>query len=85
MPQVGMFRNEDGTYRISQWNCTLSGTPLAPEIDHMDQEAGLPQIFTPWSENETQLMYRLFPNPDSLCLNFDELEYSNGTTQILRP
>jgi len=36
----------------------------------MDQEAGLPQIFTPWSDNETKLMYRLFPNPDSLCLNF---------------
>jgi len=22
MPQVGMFRNEDGTLRIPQWNCT---------------------------------------------------------------
>ena len=23
MPQAGMFRNEDGTLRIPQWNCTL--------------------------------------------------------------
>jgi len=70
MPQVGMFRNEDGTLRIPQWNCTLSGTPLAPELHPYEPEAGLPQIFTPWSENETQLMNGLFPNPVSLCLNF---------------
>jgi len=65
-----MFRNEDGTLRIPQWNCTLSGTPLVPEVDRSEPEAGLPQILTPWSDNETQLMHRLFPNPDSLCLNF---------------
>ena len=70
MPQVGMFRNEDGTLRIPQWNRTLSGTPLVPEVDRYEPEAGLPQILTPWSENETQLMHRLFPKPDSLCLNF---------------
>jgi len=70
MPQTGMFRTEDGTLRIPQWNCTLSGTRLAPEADPTDPDAGPPQIFTPWSENETQLMHRLFPKPDSLCLNF---------------
>jgi len=47
MPQVGMFRNEDGTLRTPQWNRTLSGTPLVPELDSNDPEAGLPQIFTP--------------------------------------
>ena len=70
MPQTGMFRKEDGTLRIPQWHCTPSGTRLVPEVDPTDPEAGLPQIFTPWSENETQLMHRLFPKPDSLCLNF---------------
>ena len=70
IPQVGMFRNKDGTLRIPQWNCTLSGTPLIPELDRSEPEAGLPQIFTPWSDNETLLMHRLFPHPDSLCLNF---------------
>ena len=70
MPQVGMFRNKDGTLRIPQWNRTLSGTPLVPEVDRYEPEAGLPQIFTPWSENETQLMHRLFQKSDSLCLNF---------------
>ena len=55
---------------VARWNCTLSGTPLVPELDRSEQEAGLPQIFTPWSDNETLLMYTLFPNPDSLCLNF---------------
>jgi len=70
MPQTGMFRKKDGTLRIPQWHCTPSGTRLVPEVDPTDPEAGLPQIFTPWSENETQLMHRLFPKPDSLCLNF---------------
>ena len=70
MVQVGMFRNEDNTLRLPQWNCTLSGAPLLPELDRSEPEAGLPQIFTPWSDNETLLMHRLFPNPDSLCLNF---------------
>ena len=70
MPQVGMFRKEDGTLRIPQWNCTLLGTPLIPEVDSMDAEAGLPLIVTPWSENETILMNRLFASLDSLCLNF---------------
>jgi len=87
MPQVGMFRNEDGTLQIPQWNCTLSGTPLVPEVDPTEPEAGLPQIFTPWSENETQLMNRLFPNPDSLCLNFGRTGVfpMNGTTQTRQP
>ena len=70
MVQAGMFRHEDGTLRIPQWDCTLSGTPLHPELDESEVEAGIPQIFTPWSDNETLLMHRLFPNPDSLCLNF---------------
>jgi len=87
MPQAGMFRNEDGTLRIPRWNCTLSGTPLAPELDSMDPEAGLPQILTPWSDNETKLMNRIFPNPDSLCLNFGrtgvfQWNYSNSSTLI---
>jgi len=43
--------------------------PLEPELDPMDT-AGLPQIATPWSENETKLMNQLFPRLDSLCLNF---------------
>jgi len=53
MPQTGMFRTEDGTLRIPQWKCTLSGTRLAPEAEPTDPDAGPPQIFTPWSENET--------------------------------
>jgi len=69
MPQAGMFREEDGTLRVPKRNCTLSGTPLIPELDPMDT-AGLPQIATPWSENETKLMNQLFPRTDSLCLNF---------------
>jgi len=82
-----MFRNEDGTLRIPRWNCTLSGTPLAPELDSMDPEAGLPQILTPWSDNETKLMNRIFPNPDSLCLNFGrtgvfQWNYPNSSTLI---
>jgi len=32
--------------------------------------AVLPQIATPWSDNETELMHQLFPHPDFLCLNF---------------
>ena len=71
--------------RIPQWNCTLSGTPLTPELDSMDTEAGLPQILTPWSDNETKLMNRIFPNPDSLCLNFGrtgvfQWNYPNSST-----
>ena len=87
MPQVGMFRNEDGTLRTPQWNCTLSGSPLVPEVHPYETEVGLPQIFTPWSENETQLMNRLFPNPDSLCLNFGRTGVfpMNGTTQTRQP
>jgi len=69
MPQTGMFREEDGTLRVPKWNCTLSGTPLEPELDPMDT-AGLPQITTPWSENETKIMNQLFPYLDFLCLNF---------------
>ena len=68
MPQVGMFREEDGTLRVPKRDCTLSGTPLIPELDPMDR-AGLPQIATPWSANETKLMNQLFPRTDSLCLN----------------
>ena len=75
MPQAGMFRDEDGTLRVPKWNCTLSGTPLIPKVDSVDTEAGLPQIATPWSENETKLMYRLFPSLDSLCLNFGRTGY----------
>jgi len=69
MPQTGMFRKEDGTLRVPKWNCTLSGTPLEPELDAMDT-AVLPQIATPWSDNETEIMHQHFPRPDSLCLNF---------------
>jgi len=69
MPQTGMFREEDGTLRVPKWNCTLSGTPLELELDPMDT-AGLPQIATPWSENETKLMNQLFLYLDSVCLNF---------------
>ena len=49
---------------------TRQDTHASGKLDRSEQEAGLPQIFTPWSDNETLLMYRLFPNPDSLCLNF---------------
>ena len=59
MPQTGTFREEDGTLRVPKWNCTLSGTPLEPELDSMDT-VGLPQIATPWSDNETELMHQLF-------------------------
>jgi len=85
MPQTGMFRNEDGTLRIPQWNYTLSGTPLVPEVDPTEPEAGLPQIFTPWSENETQLMRRLFPKPTLCASTLDEPERFNGTTQTRQP
>jgi len=64
-----MFREEDGTLWVPNWNCSLSGTPLEPELDAMDTDI-LPQIATPWSDNETELMHQLFPCPDSLCLNF---------------
>jgi len=60
---------EDGTLRVHKWNCTLSGTPLAPELEAEDA-ADFPQIATPWSDNETRIMHLLFPRPDSLCLNF---------------
>jgi len=70
MPQTGTFREEDGTLRVPKWNCTLSGTPLEPELDSMDT-VGLPQIATPWSDNETELMHQLFSRLDSLCLNFE--------------
>jgi len=69
MPQTGMFREEDSTLRVPKWNCTLSGTPLELELDAMDT-AVLPQIATPWLDNETELMHQIFPRPDSLCLNF---------------
>jgi len=86
MPQVGMFRNEDGSLRTPQWNCTLSGSPLVPEVHPYETEVGLPQIFTPWSENETQLMHRIFPNPDSLCLNFGRtgvFQWDNPNSSIM--
>ena len=69
MPQTGMFRMEDCTLRVPKWNRTLSGTPLVPELE-ADDAADLPQIDTPWSDNETMIMHLLFPRPDSLCLNF---------------
>ena len=69
MPQTGMFWKADGTLQIPKWNCTLSGNPLEPELNEMDT-AVLPQIHTPWSHNETELMHQLFTSPDSLCLNF---------------
>jgi len=43
--------------------------PLEPELDPMDTTV-LPQIASPWSDNETELMHQLFPCLDSLCLNF---------------
>jgi len=69
MPQAGMFRKEDGTLRIPKSTCTLAGTPLIPEGDPEDM-LDPPLITTPWSENETQLMFQLFLRIDSLCLNF---------------
>jgi len=69
MPQTGMFRMEDGTLRVPKWNCTLSGAPLEQELEALDA-ADFPQIATPWSDNETELMHLFFPRPDSLCLNF---------------
>jgi len=85
MPQAGMLREEDGTLWVPQWNCTLSGTPLIPELDSIDTEAGLAQIVTPWSENDTKLMNRLFPSLDTLCLNFGrtgvfQWNYPNSST-----
>jgi len=68
MPQTGMFRKEDGTLRIPQRHCTLAGIPLTPESDTLMEHPLL--ITTPWSDNETQLMFQLFPRIDSLCLNF---------------
>jgi hypothetical protein len=70
MPQTGMFRMEDGTLRVPNWNCTLSGDLLAPELEAADDETDIPQISTPWSDNETRIMHLLFPRADSLCLNF---------------
>jgi len=71
MPQTGMFRMEDGTLRVPQWNCTLSGTPLIVELLEAQDAADFPQIETPWSDtDETRIMHLLFPRPDSLCLNF---------------
>jgi len=88
MPQTGMFREEDGTLRVPKWSCTLSGTPLVPELDPMDTAAsGLPQIATPWSENETKLMNQLFPCPDSLCLNFGRtgvLQWNDPNSSTLK-
>jgi len=65
-----MFRMEDGTLRVPKWSCTLSGDLLAPELEAADDEADIPQIATPWSDNETRVMHLLFPRADSLCLNF---------------
>jgi len=42
---------------------------LEPELEALDA-ADFSQIATPWSDSETELMHRLFPRPDSLCLNF---------------
>ena len=69
MPQTGMFRMENGTLLVPKWNRTLSGNVLVPELE-ADDEAILPQIATPWSDNATRIMHILFPRPDSLCLNF---------------
>jgi len=60
---------EDGTLRVPKWDCTLSGAPLEPVLEALGA-AVLPQISTPWSDIENELMHRLFPRPDSLCLNF---------------
>jgi len=60
---------EDGTLRVPEWDCTLSGAPLEPDLEALDA-ADFPQISTPWSDSETELMHLLFPRPDSLCLNF---------------
>jgi len=49
--------------------------------------AGLPQIATPWSDNETKLLYRLFPNLDSLCLNFGRtcvFQWNNPNSSTLK-
>jgi len=69
MPQTGMFRLEDCTFQIPTCDCTLSGSPLAPELVEEDSSI-LPQIATPWSGNETPIMHLLLPSSDSLCLNF---------------
>jgi len=69
MPQAGMFRQEDGTLQVPTSDCTLDGVPLKPEGDP-DDMLDPPLLTTPWSENETQLMFQLFPRIDSLCLNF---------------
>ena len=70
MPQTGMFRLEDGTLRVPKWSCTLSGDLLALELEAADDEADIPQIATPWSDNETRIIHLLCPRADSLCLNF---------------
>ena len=57
MPQAGMFRHQDGTLQVPQSDCTLDGVPLKPEDDPEDM-LDFPVLTTPWSENETQLMYR---------------------------
>jgi len=69
MPQTGMFRHQDGTLQVPQSDCTLDGEPLKPEDDPEDMYPS-PELTTPWSKNETQLMNQLFPSVDSLCLNF---------------
>jgi len=71
MAQTGMFLQEDSTLRVPKWSCTLSGELLAPELEmEDDDEADIPQIAAPWSDNETRIMHLLFPHTDSLCLTF---------------
>ena len=86
MPQAGMFRKEDGTLRVPKSNCTLDGTPLKPEGDPEDMLD--PHLLTtPWSENETQLMFQLFPRIDSLCLNFGRtgvFQWNDADSSTLR-
>ena len=73
-----MFWLQDGTLQVPQSDCTLDGVPLKPE-DDPDDMLDFPVLTTPWSENETQLLHQLFPRADSLCLNLEEQESSNGT------
>jgi len=70
MPQTGMFRLEDGNLRVPKWSYTLSGDLLAPELEAAEDEADVPHIATPRSENQTRIMQMLFPRTDFLCLNF---------------
>ena len=60
---------EDGNLQVPKSDCTLDGTPLKPEGDPEDM-LDPPLLTTPWSENETLMMFQLFPRIDSLCLNF---------------